>query len=126
MTSVVEKLFDKENGNLVVPLALFILFFILKAFAGFSELTSTIIAILFSATIFKVRIHKGEYKVFLLGLFIGSFIEIVLGLVSRKQFWDDASLLGVPAWLPIAWAIGFVVITRVGMTIEGFKWKNGD
>ncbi|MHB0977966.1 MAG: hypothetical protein ACYC1K_00960 [Minisyncoccota bacterium] len=116
-------LFSKENGNVVVPLALFLVFFIFKAFAQMSEFWLTIIALLFCALIFKVQIHKNEYKVFLLGLLIGSFIEIVLGLISRKQFWDDASLFGIPFWLPIAWAIGFVIITRVGMTIEGFKWE---
>ncbi|MFZ2049163.1 MAG: hypothetical protein WAV25_02625 [Minisyncoccia bacterium] len=119
-------LFSKENGNVVVPLALFIMFFIFKALAHMSELSLTIIAILFTALIFKVKTHKNEYKVFLLGLVIGSFIEIVLGLISRKQFWEDASLMGIPAWLPIAWAVGFVVITRVGMTMEGFKWKKGN
>lgn len=114
-------LFSKENGNVVVPLALFLMFFIFKAVADMSELTLTIIALLFCALIFKVQTYKNEYKVFLLGLIIGSFIEIILGLISRKQFWDDASLLGIPFWLPVAWAIGFVVITRVGMTIEGFR-----
>jgi len=122
MANLVNKLFDKENGNVVVPLALFLVFFIFKTFANMSELTLTIIALLFCALIFKVKTHKNEYKVFLLGLIIGSFIEIILGLISRKQFWDDASLFGIPFWLPITWAIGFVVITRVGMTLEGFKW----
>ncbi len=115
-------LFSKENGNVVVPLALFLVFFIFKTFANMSELTLTIIALLFCALIFKVKTHTNEYKVFFLGLIIGSFIEIILGLVSTKQFWDDASLFGIPFWLPITWAIGFVVITRVGMTMEGFKW----
>ncbi|GEM_PF-1366336 len=115
-------LFSKENGNVVVPLALFLMFFIFKAVAGMSEFTLTIIALVFCALIFKVKSHRNEYKVFLLGLIVGSFIEIILGLISRKQFWDDASLFGIPTWLPVAWAIGFVVITRVGMTIEGFKW----
>lgn len=59
----------------------------------------------------------------MLGLFLGIFIEVVLGAVARQQYWVNASLMGVPVWLPIAWGIGFVVITRIGIDIEGFKLK---
>jgi len=123
MTSIVEKLFDKENGNVVVPLALFLMFFIIRAITEIPNFYSTILALFFCFLIFKVKTHKNEYKVFILGLVVGSFIEIVLGFVNRTQFWKEATFLGIPTWLPIAWAMGFVVITRVGMTLEGFKWK---
>ncbi len=83
----------------------------------------TFLSILFLGIIFKVKTHPNEPRVFMLGLFLGIFIEVVLGAVARQQYWVNASLMGVPVWLPIAWGIGFVVITRIGIDIEGFKLK---
>jgi len=109
-----------------IPLLLFVLFFIIEVFLKPSESTLTTLIVFITFVILVLEVHKHEPKVFLLGLIMGLFIEVVLGLVSRQQFWDDASLIGVPTWLPIIWGIGFVIITRVGMKIEGVRWPKNE
>lgn len=104
------------------PLLLFVLFFLIEVFLKPSEAILTTLIVFISLVIMVLEIHRHEPQVFLLGLVMGLFIEVILGLISRQQFWDNASLLGVPTWLPIIWGIGFVIITRVGMKIEGVKW----
>ena len=103
------------------PLFLFALFFIIQVSSKPSEIALTLVALSICGLIFALRVHKNEPKVFLLGLVLGLFVEVFLGLFARQQHWEGASLMGVPIWLPIIWGIGFVVITRIGAKIEGLK-----
>lgn len=111
--------------DIVLPLFLFIFFFVIQVTIRPPEIFLAILALFLIVVIFLFKIHHNEPKVFLLGFIIGIFIEVILAMISRQQFWDDASFFGVPLWLPISWGIGFVVITRVGMKIEGSGLRKG-
>ncbi|MEK6841956.1 MAG: hypothetical protein AABX91_02275 [Nanoarchaeota archaeon] len=77
--------------------------------------TVTILAILLIN--FKIKYYKNEWALFFVGLVLGFFIEVVLGLVYRMQYWENPTLLGVPIWLPIVWGYAFVFIRRIGNAI---------
>ncbi len=104
--------------KILFPLILFVSFFAIQVFLKPSEIVLTLLALLLTIIIFSIKSYKHEFRVFMLGLLLGFFVEVVLGLFARQQHWDNASLFGVPIWLPIIWGIGFVVITRVGSKIE--------
>ena len=67
----------------------------------------------------KVSYHKRELLLFFIGLVFGLIIEIGLRQFGYQQVWIDASLYGVPYWLPLIWGFGFVIITRLGIFIRG-------
>ena len=77
--------------------------------------TVTILAILLIN--FKIKYYKNEWALFFVGLVLGFFIEVVLGLVYRMQYWENPTLLGVPIWLPIVLGYAFVFIRRIGNAI---------
>ena len=104
--------------ELTLPFTLFIIFFLIQALLQPSELLLTLLIILISLIIFLVHRNKKECTLYLTGLVTGLFIEVVLGIFGRQQSWQNASLLGVPFWLPLAWGIGFVLITRLGIAIR--------
>jgi hypothetical protein len=83
------------------------------------SLTAFIVAITF--LMFLVRNHKHEPLLFLIGVCIGAFVEIGLRIFGYQQVWTSASLFGVPLWLPIAWGVGFVLITRLGILVRGIE-----
>ena len=80
------------------------------------ELPLTILAVIFSILLLWKR-EGGEGVLFAIGLAMGLFIEVGLGLITRTQHWEYASLLGVPAWLPLIWGYGFVIMRRGGNLI---------
>lgn len=95
----------------------FILFFLFQvAFPKYEKTLSFILLILiFSGLIYLNSLPY--FVIFILGLLIGIFIEVILGLVVRTQHWENASFFGVPYWLPLVWGYGFVVIHQVGNII---------
>jgi len=110
-----------KNTNNFIMLPILILFFCIQVFIKPSELILTTLIIAFTITTFLIKKNKGEISLFSLGLVTGLIIEVALGLVSRQQHWDNASLLGVPYWLPLVWGYGFVMITRIGCMVRGIK-----
>jgi hypothetical protein len=105
--------------QIISPLALFILFLCIQVFLKPSEIVLTILSILFSVLALVIFYNHNEGYLFLIGVGLGVFVEIVLGMVARQQHWDGAHYLSVPLWLPIVWGIGFVMITRLGIFIRG-------
>ncbi len=101
--------------ELLIPSTLFVSFFIFQVFAQPSELTLTITLVVLIAVTALLHRNRGEITMFFIGLGAGLFIEVVLGLVARQQHWENASLFGVPYWLPLIWAMAFPLITRIGM-----------
>lgn len=79
-----------------------------------SELVMLGAVILASAITLRRGYRPGEGTLFIIGVVIGVIIEVCLGLVYRDQYWEHASLLGVPLWLPFMWGYAFVVMRRVG------------
>lgn len=93
-------------------LASWISFFTLQVLIVDEKLV-TVVAVVFSLLLF-LRFESGEAVIYLIGVAMGLIIEVGLGQVARTQFFTNASLFGVPLWLPLAWGYGFVVIRRVG------------
>ncbi len=73
--------------------------------------TGIIILILIS---FKIKYYEGEWKVLLFGIITGLLFEIAGDAIYKLQYWEKASLMGIPLWLPLMWGYGFVFIRRVG------------
>ncbi|MBP9772153.1 MAG: hypothetical protein KBD16_04525 [Candidatus Pacebacteria bacterium] len=101
-----------------VPLVGFVLFFVVQALGKTSERTLTFTALILSGLIFVLRYNQGEGALFITGIIFGLIIEIGLRRLGSQQTWHKASFFGVPYWLPIAWGIGFVIITRLGVFIR--------
>ncbi|QQR82179.1 hypothetical protein IPJ70_02740 [Candidatus Campbellbacteria bacterium] len=106
------------SSDIVVPFIGFVLFFIVQATGRTSEKALTLTILLLSGGIFVLHYNAGETALFLLGLAFGLIIEIGLRKLGSQQKWSRASLLGIPYWLPFAWGIGFVVITRLGLFVR--------
>jgi uncharacterized membrane protein len=106
-----------------IPIIASFLFLIFQSSGRFSELTLTAFIVVVSLLIFVMRDHKNERLLFVIGMLTGSVIEIGLRVLGYQQTWTEASLLGVPYWLPIAWGLGFVLITRVGIHLRGIPVK---
>src|SRR5262249_60335465 len=54
---------------------------------------------------------KGERLLFGVGLIFGVVAELILANIDRAQHWDNASLFGVPLWLPVIWGLSFIGIS---------------
>jgi hypothetical protein len=104
--------------NAFLPIALFAVFFIVQVAVRPGESALTVLVLAITVLVFFIRRFAGELTLWLVGLGTGLFVEVVLGLVARQQHWDDASLLGVPMWLPLVWALGVVAITRAGIAVR--------
>lgn len=106
-----------------VPALASFIFLTLQSSGHMSELSLTAFIIAITLTTFYIRNHRHEPALFLIGVGIGAFIEIGLRIFGYQQAWTGASLFGVPYWLPIAWGIGFILITRLGILVRGVKTR---
>ena len=93
-------------------------FFLARLFFLLDEITSTALALAAIVLTCLLWYNKHEATLFFIGVAVGAFIEIGLGSVQTEQFWEQASLFGVPYWLPLAWGLGFVTITRLGSVVR--------
>jgi len=97
--------------------AVFLTVALLFVFFARSELLVTLIAIALLCISFYHYHAKGEILFFFIGCGVGLFFEIIGDLIYELQFWQEASLFGVPIWLPLFWGWGFVMIRRLGELI---------
>ncbi len=104
-----------------IPALTLVLFFIFQAFGHLSEGWLTFFAIGVSATLFYWSDRIGEKYLYFIGVAVGAWVEIGFRILGYQQVWTDASFFGVPYWLPIAWGIGFVLITRLGVFVRGLS-----
>ena len=107
-----------------IPALAAFLFLIFESGGGFNELALTAFIVVATFIMFLVKDHRNELYLFISGMVVGSVIEIGLRFLGHQQNWTQASLFGVPYWLPIAWGIGFVLITRFGMYMRNAKTKD--
>ncbi|HBD24428.1 MAG: hypothetical protein A2566_01385 [Candidatus Zambryskibacteria bacterium RIFOXYD1_FULL_40_13] len=107
---------NKNIKKILIQLGLLILAFVLLGIVR-NEYVFTVIVIFLIGVSLKMDYHKNEWALLLLGFVLGFFIEVIMGLFYRFQHWDNASLLGVPIWLPLVWGYAFVLIRRVGALI---------
>ena len=104
-----------------IPIIASFIFLVSQSSGRFSELALTAFIVVVSFLIFLMKDHKNEKYLFIVGILVGSFIEIGLRVLGYQQTWTEASLLGVPYWLPIAWGLGFVLITRFGIHLRRIR-----
>jgi len=91
------------------------LFFVLIVFFFTqNELYVTLWVIILIVLTFYIKYYKNEWKVFLFGTITGFLFEIGGDLIYKAQYWENASLLGIPVWLPLMWGYGFIFIRRIG------------
>ena len=107
-----------------VPIIASLLFLVFQSSRRFSELALTAFVIAVTLLIFVMKDHKNERYLFITGILVGSFIEIGFRILGYQQTWADASLFGIPYWLPIVWGIGFVLITRYGMHLRKIRSRD--
>lgn len=120
-TRIMEKnSFTKEFS---IPAFALILFFLLESQGSLSELGLTFFIIGVSALLFNWYTRIEEIYLYGMGTAIGSVIEIGFRLLGYQQTWTHASFFGVPFWLPFAWGMGFVLITRLGIYVRGIPFS---
>jgi len=69
------------------------------------------------------RRERGEGVLYAIGVALGLVIEVGLGMVFRMQHWSNASLAGVPYWLPLIWGFGFVAMRRIGNAVVAYAGR---
>ena len=107
----------KDTREILIQTTSLLSAFIILTIAKGDEIIFTGAIILILLINFKIKYYKNEWALFFLGLVLGFFIEIILGLFYRMQYWENPTLLGVPIWLPLAWGYAFVFIRRIGNAI---------
>ncbi len=111
-------------NELWIPTVALLFFFLLQAFGALSELALTVFVIAVSSLVFYWKTRLTEAYLFGIGVASGLFVEIGFRLLGYQQVWLDASLFGIPYWLPIAWGMGFVLITRLGIYTRGLPLED--
>lgn len=86
-----------------------------------SEAFLTVFALGVSSLLFFWNRRTGETHLYFLGVVFGMAIEIGFRYLGYQQVWEEATLFGVPYWLPLVWGIGFVLVTRLGVYMRGIK-----
>jgi len=102
-----------EIGKQTLPLIIFPVVLIITQ----NEIAISAGLILMTAITFWMSYEKEEYKVFLLGLILGLIMEVGGDAIYKMQYWETGSLFGIPLWLPLLWAYGFIIIRRIGNLI---------
>lgn len=65
----------------------------------------------------EIKYYKGEWKLLVLGIVFSFIFEGLSGQIYRMQYWQNASLLGIPIWLPLFWGYGFIFVYRLGKVL---------
>lgn len=55
-----------------------------------------------------------------IGMLLGLIIEVGMVIGTRQQYWVNSSFWGIPAWLPIIWGYGFMMIYFLGDTLNNY------
>jgi len=107
-----------------IPAFALILFFFLQSRGSMSELGLTFFIAGVSSLLFNWYRRIAEVYLYGIGAAVGIFIEIGFRFLGYQQTWTDASFFGIPFWLPLAWGMGFVLITRLGMYVRGIRFND--
>ncbi len=77
--------------------------------------------------IYAGRDRKGEAYVALYGIAAALAVETIGTRVGGYQTFANPSFLGIPAWLPLAFAYGFVLMKRIALIIStGSPWTKAN
>lgn len=103
------------NYKLLIYIVGILIFFLIETLY-YNELLLTIFLI--SISIYDLIKNKlKEINLYILGLTLGTLIELYMGKITRSQYWTNTLLLDIPLWLPLAWGYGFILIYRIGKLI---------
>lgn len=100
------------NYKLILYIIGILTFFLIETLY-YNELFLTLFLLIVSFIDLK-RTKFKEIKLYILGLLLGTIIELYMGKISRNQYWENTLILDIPLWLPLAWGYGFVVIYKLG------------
>lgn len=104
-----------------VPALAAFIFLIFESYGNWPELSLTAFVVVIVFAMFAVQEHKNEPLLFLIGVVVGFVVEVGMRVFGYQQVWTAGSLFGVPYWLPILWGVGFVLITRFGVSFRGIN-----
>jgi hypothetical protein len=99
-------------GKAIFPLGLWLIFFGFEVSMSSEFWLTTLASVVSMAMLYLVT--RGERWLYAIGVTLGLVIEVGLGQIARMQHWENASLFGVPFWLPLVWGVGFVAIRSIG------------
>ncbi len=109
---------NKLKSEYLFEFLFVLVFFILETFFR-NELLLTFAVLVFGLVIaFLPQERKVKIWLWVIGTLVGFTIEVLMGFVSRSQFWNYGSLFGVPLWLPFIWGLGFEAIYLLGRFIR--------
>ncbi len=84
----------------------------------------TIIYLIVIAVILKIKHYHGDIHALIYGYVIGFIIETIGTSIAGYQSFTNPDFWGIPFWLPIAWAYGFMLMKRIGIIIYEAQKKN--
>lgn len=108
----------KFNNEFITGVVFLILFFIIETFSKNEPLLTGLVVVFGVLFAFFPNEKKVKIWLFIIGLFLGTLIEVVMGFWGRSQYWSYGSLFGVPLWLPFIWGFGFEIIYILGNYIK--------
>ena len=88
--------------------------------------SSALLALLYIVTIFIVvrwKYYPGDYAALVVGFLVGLIVEIPGTSISGYQSFAHPDFLGIPMWLPIAWAYGLMMMKRIGVILHEYNVK---
>jgi hypothetical protein len=106
----------KEHRTLLIG-ALLLLFSVILTSLIRNEIVSAVIYWISFIIFLKLDYKKGEFYLFLIGLFLGIIMEIGGNLINQMQYWSSGMFFGIPIWLPILWGYAFVFMRRIGKLV---------
>jgi len=74
--------------------------------------------------VLEIKYYPGDFQALIYGFIIGLIVEITGNYFVGYQNFANPSFLGIPAWLPIAWAYGFMAMKRIGVLIYKVSKKH--
>jgi len=69
----------------------------------------------------KLKFQAGDWHALAIGFLVGLAVEVIGTSVSGYQVFVNPDFWGIPIWLPIAWAYGFLAMKRVGVLVHSSR-----
>lgn len=86
-----------------------------------NELLIFLVLLLFLVVSLFLHYERNEWLLIVLGLALGSLMELGGDSVYKLQYWVEGSFFGIPVWLPLMWGYLFLLIRRLGnLVVKSF------
>ena len=90
---------------------------VLSYFFWWNNIVLALIYTLAIVLILITKYYPGDVHALVIGFILGLIVEIPGTFISGYQSFTNPDFLGIPMWLPIAWAYGFMFMKRIGVSI---------